>query len=54
MKGRACNSLNILLLEFLTEIFEVIGRVLAEIVTDNMKTVMDKARTEHLSFGNDF
>jgi hypothetical protein len=35
------------LLSFLTETFEALGGVPAEIVTDNMKTVMDEARTEH-------
>lgn len=35
------------LLSFLTETFEAIGGVPTEILTDNMKTVMDKARTEH-------
>ncbi|PXW81510.1 integrase-like protein [Pseudogracilibacillus auburnensis] len=34
---------------FLTEAFERIGGVLHEIVTDNMKTVMDKPRTEYSS-----
>ncbi len=35
------------LLSFLTEAFEAIGGVPDEILTDNMKTVMDEARTEH-------
>jgi transposase len=35
------------LLSFLTEAFEAIGGVPHEILTDNMKTVMDEARTEH-------
>lgn len=35
------------LLSFLTETFEALGGVPAELVTDNMKTVMDEARTEH-------
>jgi len=35
------------LLSFLTEAFETIGGVPYEILTDNMKTVMDEARTEH-------
>lgn len=35
------------LLSFLTEAFEAFGGVPAEIVTDNMKTVMDEARTEY-------
>jgi transposase len=35
------------LLSFLTETFESIGGVPGEIVTDNMKTIMDEARTEH-------
>lgn len=34
------------LLSFLTEAFETIGGVPHEILTDNMKTVMDEARTE--------
>ncbi len=34
------------LLSFLTEAFETIGGVPHEIVTDNMKTIMDEARTE--------
>lgn len=37
------------LLSFLTETFEALGGVPAEILTDNMKTVMDEARTEHFS-----
>lgn len=37
------------LLSFLTEAFEAFGGVPKEIVTDNMKTVMDEARTEHFS-----
>ena len=35
------------LLSFLTETFEAFGGVPSEIVTDNMKTVMDEARTEY-------
>lgn len=35
------------LLSFLTEAFEAFGGVPDEIVTDNMKTVMDEARTEY-------
>jgi transposase len=35
------------LLSFLTEAFEAFGGVPSEIVTDNMKTVMDEARTEY-------
>jgi len=35
------------LLSFLTEAFEAFGGVPNEIVTDNMKTVMDEARTEY-------
>ncbi len=35
------------LFSFLTEAFEAFGGVPAEILSDNMKTVMDKARTEH-------
>ena len=35
------------LFSFLTETFEKIGGVPEEIVTDNMKTVMDEARTEY-------
>jgi transposase len=35
-----------ILLSFLTEAFETIGGVPDEIVTDNMKTIMDEARTE--------
>ena len=35
------------LFSFLTETFEALGGVPAEIVTDNMKTVMDEARTEY-------
>ena len=35
------------LLSFLTDTFETFGGVPHEIVTDNMKTVMDEARTEH-------
>lgn len=35
------------LLSFMNDAFEVFGGVPDEIVTDNMKTVMDKARTEH-------
>ena len=37
------------LLSFLTEAFEAFGGVPTEIVTDNMKTVMDQARTEYSS-----
>lgn len=37
------------LLSFLTEAFEALGGVPAELVTDNMKTVMDEARTEYTS-----
>src|SRR5690606_7267683 len=37
------------LLSFLTESFEALGGVPEEIVTDNMKTVMDQARTEYSS-----
>jgi hypothetical protein len=36
-----------ILFTFLDEAFEVFGGVPAEIVTDNMKTVMDEARTEY-------
>lgn len=39
-------SQNILFL-FLEEAFEIFGGVPNEIVTDNMKTVMDEARTKH-------
>ena len=35
------------LFSFLDEAFETFGGVPQEIVTDNMKTVMDEARTEH-------
>lgn len=35
------------LFSFLTEAFEALGGVPDELVTDNMKTVMDEARTEH-------
>lgn len=35
------------LFSFLDDAFETFGGVLGEIVTDNMKTVMDEARTEH-------
>lgn len=35
------------LFSFLTESFEALGGVPEELVTDNMKTVMDEARTEH-------
>jgi transcriptional regulator with XRE-family HTH domain len=35
------------LLSFLTEAFEAFGGVPSEILTDNMKTVMDDARTEY-------
>lgn len=35
------------LLSFLMESFEAIGGVPKNLVTDNMKTVMDEARTEH-------
>lgn len=35
------------LFSFLTEAFEAFGGVPDELVTDNMKTVMDEARTEH-------
>ncbi|MFD2114762.1 IS21 family transposase [Paenibacillus yanchengensis] len=35
------------LLSFLTEAFESLGGVPHELLTDNMKTVMDEARTEH-------
>lgn len=35
------------LLSFLTEAFETFGGVPKEILTDNMKTVMDEARTEY-------
>ncbi|MFS0780116.1 IS21 family transposase [Bacillus sp. 1P06AnD] len=35
------------LLSFLTDTFEAIGGVPAEILTDNMKTVMDEARTDY-------
>ncbi|AOM08779.1 IS21 family transposase [Bacillus thuringiensis] len=37
------------LLSFITEAFETFGGVPKVIVTDNMKTVMDEARTEHFS-----
>ncbi|AHA75382.1 transposase [Bacillus thuringiensis] len=33
----------------MTEVFEAFGGVPKMIVTDNMKTVMDEARTEHFS-----
>ncbi|MDD6469200.1 MAG: DDE-type integrase/transposase/recombinase [Bacilli bacterium] len=36
-----------LLLDFLTQCFELTGGVPKTILTDNMKTVMDKARTEN-------
>lgn len=36
------------LFHFMDEIFEILGGVPKEIVTDNMKTVMDEARTEHV------
>ena len=36
-----------ILFAFLDDAFETFGGVPAEIVTDNMKTVMDEARTEH-------
>ncbi len=39
----------IALLSFLTETFEALGGVPTEILTDNMKTVMDEARTEYFS-----
>lgn len=51
------------LFSFLTEAFEAFGGVPSEILTDNMKTVMDEARTEHYQgkvnakfnqFANDF
>ncbi|VDG98083.1 Transposase and inactivated derivatives [Lysinibacillus sphaericus] len=35
------------LLSFLTETFEALGGVPLELITDNMKTVMDEARTEY-------
>lgn len=35
------------LFSFLTETFEALGGVPSEIITDNMKTVMDEARTEY-------
>lgn len=35
------------LFSFLTEAFETFGGVPEELLTDNMKTVMDEARTEH-------
>jgi transposase len=38
-----------ILMSFLTETFEALGGVPAELVTDNMKTVMDEARTEYSS-----
>lgn len=37
------------LLSFLTDAFETFGGVPDEIVTDNMKTVMDEARTEYFA-----
>lgn len=37
------------LFSFLTEAFEAFGGVPREVVTDNMKTVMDEARTEYSS-----
>ncbi|MBT2580522.1 IS21 family transposase [Bacillus sp. ISL-8] len=37
------------LLSFMTEAFEMFGGVPKVIVTDNMKTVMDEARTEHFT-----
>jgi len=37
------------LLSFLTEAFETIGGVPHELLTDNMKTIMDEARTERSS-----
>lgn len=36
-----------ILLTFLTEAFEVIGGVPKKLLVDNMKTIMDDARTEH-------
>lgn len=39
----------IVLMSFMTEAFEVFGGVPKVIVTDNMKTVMDEARTEHFT-----
>lgn len=36
-----------ILFSFLDDAFEIFGGVPEEIVTDNMKTVMDKARTEY-------
>ncbi len=38
-----------ILLSFLDDAFETFGGVPEEIVTDNMKTVMDEARTGHFS-----
>ena len=35
------------LLSFLTDVFEKMGGVPEELITDNMKTVMDEARNEH-------
>jgi len=52
-----------MLFSFLTETFEALGGVPEELVVDNMKTVMDEARTEYSSgkvnakfqqFANDF
>ena len=37
------------LFSFLTETFEKMGGVPEELITDNMKTVMDEARTEHFA-----
>ncbi|GAB0171971.1 IS21 family transposase, partial [Lysinibacillus sp. CTST325] len=37
------------LFSFLTDTFEKMGGVPEELITDNMKTVMDEARTEHFS-----
>lgn len=37
------------LMSFMTEAFEMFGGVPKVIVTDNMKTVMDEARTEHFT-----
>lgn len=36
-----------ILFSFLNDAFETFGGIQDEIVTDNMKTVMDKARTEY-------
>ncbi len=38
-----------ILLDFLTRCFEITGGVPKVLVTDNMKTVMDQARTEHFN-----